>query len=94
MTLNRSGTSYRLEWNSRSASAERMSHLIVICIIKLMTLKPRDFLKLKVEIPASLEEQKIIADFLMKFDETIDAEQKRIEKWKELKKGLLQQMFV
>ena len=31
MTLNRSGTSYRLEWNSRSASAERMSHLIVIC---------------------------------------------------------------
>ena len=63
-------------------------------VIKLMTLKPRDFLKLKVEIPASLEEQKIIADFLMKFDETIDAEQKRIEKWKELKKGLLQQMFV
>lgn len=63
-------------------------------VIKLMTLKPRDFLKLKVEIPASLEEQKIIADCLMKFDETIDAEQKRIEKWKELKKGLLQQMFV
>lgn len=63
-------------------------------VIKLMTLKPRDFLKLKVEIPASLEEQKIIADFLMKFDETIDTEQKRIEKWKELKKGLLQQMFV
>lgn len=63
-------------------------------VIKLMTLKPRDFLKLKVEIPASLEEQKIIADFLMKFDETIDAEQKKIEKWKELKKGLLQQMFV
>ena len=63
-------------------------------VIKLMTLKPRDFLKLKVEIPASLEEQKLIADFLMKFDETIDAEQMRIEKWKELKKGLLQQMFV
>lgn len=63
-------------------------------VIKLMTLKTRDFLKLKVEIPTSLEEQKIIADFLMKFDETIDAEQKRIEKWKELKKGLLQQMFV
>ena len=33
MTLNRSGTSYRLEWNSRSASAERMSHLIVICMM-------------------------------------------------------------
>lgn len=63
-------------------------------VIKLMTLKPRDFLKLKVEIPASLEEQKIIADFLMLFDETIDAEQSRIEKWKELKQGLLQQMFV
>ena len=63
-------------------------------VIKLMTLKPRDFLKLKVEIPASLEEQKIIAEFFMKFDETIDAEQIRIKKWKELKQGLLQQMFV
>lgn len=63
-------------------------------VIKLMTLKPRDFLKLKVEIPVSLEEQKIIADFLIQFDEIIDAEQSRIEKWKELKKGLLQQMFV
>lgn len=63
-------------------------------VIKLMTLKPKDFLKLKVEIPASLEEQKIIADFLMQFDETIDAEQRRIEKWKELKKGLIQQMFI
>lgn len=30
----------------------------------------------------------------MNIGETIDAEQKRIEKWKELKKGLLQQMFV
>lgn len=63
-------------------------------VIKLMTLKPKDFLKLKVEIPASLEEQKIIADFLMQFDGTIDAEQRRIEKWKELKKGLIQQMFI
>lgn len=63
-------------------------------VIKLMTLKPKDFLKLKVEIPASLEEQKIIADFLMQFDETIDAEQRRIEKWKELKKGLIQQMLI
>ena len=63
-------------------------------VIKLMTLKPKDFLKLKVKIPASLEEQKIIADFLMQFDETIDAEQRRIEKWKELKKGLIQHMFI
>lgn len=63
-------------------------------VIKLMTLKPKDFLRLKVEIPASLEEQKIIADFLMQFDGTIDAEQRRIEKWKELKKGLIQQMFI
>lgn len=63
-------------------------------VIKLMSLKPKDFLKLKVKIPASLEEQKIIADFLMQFDETIDAEQRRIEKWKELKKGLIQHMFI
>ena len=40
------------------------------------------------------EEQKKIADFLSDFDETIAAAKKELELWKELKKGLLQQMFV
>ena len=41
-----------------------------------------------------LEEQHLIADFLSNFDEAIAAAKKELELWKELKKGLLQQMFV
>ncbi len=41
-----------------------------------------------------LEEQRLIADFLSAFDEAIAAAKKELELWKELKKGLLQQMFV
>lgn len=46
-----------------------------------------------VDIPC-LEEQQKIADFLSTFDEAIEQSKKELEKWKELKKGLLQQMFV
>ena len=41
-----------------------------------------------------LEEQNLIADFFTDFDEAIAAAKKELELWKELKKGLLQQMFV
>ena len=41
-----------------------------------------------------LEEQQKIADFLSNFDEAIASAKKELELWKELKKGLLQQMFV
>ena len=41
-----------------------------------------------------LEEQRLIADFLSDFDEAITAAKKELDLWKELKKGLLQQMFV
>ena len=46
------------------------------------------------ELPSDLEEQQLIADFLSDFDEAIAAAKKELELWKELKKGLLQQMFV
>ena len=42
----------------------------------------------------SFEEQRLIADFLSDIDEAIAAAKKELELWKELKKGLLQQMFV
>lgn len=42
----------------------------------------------------SLNEQKIIADFISIFDQKIDVEKQKLEKWKQIKKGLLQQMFV
>ncbi|MCM1166656.1 MAG: restriction endonuclease subunit S [Lachnospiraceae bacterium] len=41
-----------------------------------------------------LEEQQKIADFLSAFDEAIGYAKQELDKWKELKKGLLQQMFV
>lgn len=42
----------------------------------------------------SLPEQQKIADCLSSIDEVIQKEKEELEKWQELKKGLLQQMFV
>lgn len=47
----------------------------------------------KLLIPC-IEEQKKIADCLSAIDRKIEAEKKILEDWKELKKALLQQMFV
>lgn len=51
------------------------------------------FLKIKIEFP-SLEEQEKIAKFLSSLDKKIDLVSSQIDKTKEFKKGLLQQMFV
>ena len=48
---------------------------------------------IKVKVPC-LEEQQKIADFLSAYDEAISYAKQELDKWKELKKGLLQQMFV
>ena len=58
-----------------------------------MAVSPADLLQMTVGIPC-LEEQRLIADFLSDFDEAIAAAKKELELWKQLKKGLLQQMFV
>ena len=42
----------------------------------------------------SIDEQRIIGDFITKLDETITLHQRKLDALKELKKGLLQQMFV
>ena len=41
-----------------------------------------------------LEEQQLIADFLSEYDTAIQASKEELAKWQELKKGLLQQMFI
>ena len=41
-----------------------------------------------------LEEQRLIADFLSDFDEAIAAAKHELALWKQLKKALLQQLFV
>ena len=45
-------------------------------------------------VPVNIEEQQKIADFLSTYDEAITYAKQELDKWKELKKGLLQQMFV
>lgn len=52
-----------------------------------------DLIEIYIDTP-SLPEQQLIADFLTSYDEAITAAKQELEKWKELKKGLLQQMFV
>ncbi|MDE5582205.1 MAG: restriction endonuclease subunit S [Ruminococcus sp.] len=51
------------------------------------------FADIKTAIPC-FEEQQKIADFLSAYDEAITCTKQELEKWKELKKGLFQQMFV
>lgn len=45
-------------------------------------------------MPASIDEQRKIADCLASMDEVIQKSKDELAKWQELKKGLLQQMFV
>ena len=54
---------------------------------------PNIIMDMSVSIPC-LEEQQKIADFLSALDEAISYAKQELDKWKELKKGLLQQMFV
>ena len=49
--------------------------------------------KLYVKLPC-LEEQTKIADFLSAFDRKLENQKAQLEHWKQIKKGLLQQMFV
>lgn len=58
-----------------------------------MAVSPEDLLSIGVSVPC-LEEQQKIADFLSAYDEAISYAKQELDKWKELKKGLLQQMFV
>lgn len=55
-------------------------------------IKKADILDYEIQLPCAEEQQKI-ADFLSAFDEKIDAVKKELEGWKEIKKGLLQQML-
>lgn len=50
--------------------------------------------KVKIQYPTDSEEQKKIAELLFAVDEVIHLKQRKLEKWKNIKKGLLQQMFV
>lgn len=56
-------------------------------------LNKEQFSKISMLFPC-LEEQQKIADFLSTFDRKIDNQKAQLEHWQQIKKGLLQQMFV
>ena len=56
-------------------------------------IKASELKKIIIQAPC-LEEQTKIADFLSAFDRKIDNQKAQLEHWKQIKKGLLQQMFV
>ena len=60
----------------------------------LLNIATDDFFNIEMLLPEALEEQQKIADFLSAFDDAISCAKQELDKWKELKKGLLQQMFV
>ena len=52
-----------------------------------------DLLQLEIPIPDRAEQERIV-DFLSDLDSVIELTKKELSKWEELKKGLLQQMFI
>lgn len=61
--------------------------------ISRINLSANRIMDILLDIPC-LEEQKKIANFLSDFDTAIEEAKKELECWKQIKKGLLQQMFV
>lgn len=60
----------------------------------LLNVPTNDFFEMKLCVPKSVQEQQKIADCLSSMNQLIENQKKTILAWKELKKGLLQQMFV
>lgn len=60
----------------------------------LLNCSVKEFFTIELELPSSKEEQRKIAEFLSAFDEKIEAVKRQVEAMKQVKKGLLQQMFV
>lgn len=57
-------------------------------------IKEKDISKIKAYVPASPEEQRKIVECLDAINDVITLSKAELEKWRELKKGLLQQLFV
>lgn len=62
--------------------------------LRLLNVSTNEFFQMKLKVPSSKQEQKKIADCLSSLDEVIEKQKATVAAWEELKKGLLQQMFV
>lgn len=58
-----------------------------------MSVSPEDFLKFSIKLPKLATQNKIVKR-ITNFDKKIDLEEKKLIKLQELKKGLMQSMFV
>lgn len=61
-------------------------------VVKLMSLKPDDFLKLGINLPCEEEQQKI-ADFISKIDNVIFESEQELSYLQNQKKGVMQKIF-
>lgn len=70
------------------------NHLMRVCTRNALTgMTTNEYFGTKVSVPCLAEQQKI-ADCLSSLDEVIEKQKATLAAWEELKKGLLQQMFV
>ncbi|MDU7910747.1 MAG: restriction endonuclease subunit S [Veillonella sp.] len=60
----------------------------------LLNISTEDFFDSELNIPNSIEEQVKIGNFIKQFDKFITLHQRKLERLQEVKKGLLQKMFV
>ncbi len=75
--------------------AERVrNHLMRVCTRNALTgMTTNEYFGTKISVPCLAEQQKI-ADCLSSVEEVIEKQKATLSTWEELKKGLLQQMFV
>ena len=60
----------------------------------LLNIAPKDFFETTLMVPHKYEEQQKIGDFFSKIDNLITLHQRKLENLQNIKKGLLQQMFI
>lgn len=83
-------------WESYLVSDAMLQYYFSIAtgsLVEKLRVHYSSFVNIVKPIPCA-EEQRFIAGFLYDFDEAIAAAKRELELWKDLKKGLLQQMFV
>lgn len=84
--INKKNLYYYLKFNEKRIKKMRVGS-------GLPNIQKTDLINFKIQLP-SLPEQEKIANFLSMADEEIELMENKIEKLKEIKKGLLQQMFI
>ena len=91
--INNRLSSTHSEINNLTQSDMTQFGLLANDIYKRTRVKNSEILMLLI-LSAYIEEQKKIVDCLLTMDEVIKIKKQKLETWKTIKKGLLQQMFV